>query len=91
MITRRKFLKHLAYVTSAIAVAPRALIAENIEPAAPEWVWIDVVLPLSGQGISGDSALDEAEERLRFKKVRVNPLFQGKIGIYEGVTIHQHR
>jgi hypothetical protein len=99
-LTRRKFLKHLAFITTTVALGPAAI--ANVADAAadpklvgtflkPEWVWIDVVEPLKAQPIEGDSALEGQEERLEYKKVRVNPLFKGKIGIYDGFTLHEHR
>lgn len=88
-ITRRKFLKHLAFSVAACGIAPAA-VAKALAPPIPgaQWVWIDVIEPLKANGIDGNSRLDEVEERLTFKKMRVNPIYAGKIGVYDGSTIH---
>jgi hypothetical protein len=90
-LTRRKFLKHLAFITTTVALAPAAIAKLADAAAEPEWVWIDVVGPLQAQAIDGDSVLEGQEDLLEFKKMRVNPLFKGKIGIYDGVSLHVHK
>lgn len=91
-ITRRKFLKHLAFSVAACGIGPAAvakLLPPPIEGA--KWVYIDVIKPLQGNAIDGDSVLQGVEEDLSFSRIKVNPLFTGKIGLYEGVTIHRHK
>lgn len=76
----------------ACGVAPAA-VAKALSPPIPgaEWVWIDVIKPLKAQAIEGDSVLQGAEEELSFSRIKVNPIYAGKMGIYEGVTIHRHK
>jgi len=74
---------------AACAIAPAA-VAKALAPPVPgaQWVWIDVVDALQATPISGNTLLSGAEERLTYRKMRVNPIFAGKIGVYDGCTVH---
>ena len=91
-LTRRKFLKHLAFSVMACGVGPAA-VAKLLPPpiAGAKWVYIDVIKPLNPWPIAGDRPLQGIEEDLSLTRIKVNPLFTGKIGLYEGVTIHRHK
>ena len=88
-ITRRKFLKHLAFSVAACGIGPAAvakLLPPPIEGA--KWVYIDAIKPLAAHPIDGDNVLQGVEEDLSFTRIKVNPLFTGKIGLYEGVSVY---
>lgn len=93
-LTRRHFIKGLALISGAIGLGPLAKFGE----AKPETITFNTVLPMRPDGISGDSAFEDDEERLIFHETRIiidqrrkSPLFAGKIGRYEGVTIFRHK
>jgi hypothetical protein len=77
MLTRRKFLKSLCYVATVGTIAPAALAnfkpvrMWKADPAAGQWVEIDVRRPLELRPISGDEPLTFGEEELRFETVRI--------------------
>jgi hypothetical protein len=102
-LTRRKFLKHLAFAVGASAIAPAALAKVAAAPTG-QWVTYAIRRPLKASPIEGDSTLCADEERLEFEQLRVyedtiivdqrrkprkNPLFRGEIGIFDDCIIHR--
>ncbi len=82
-MTRRKFLKFLAFAVPAAALAPAAAaklaadIAENGEKRPRVWH------AYRGEWLT----MDELERRFG-RRLDKNPLFRGELGIYEGVRIY---
>jgi hypothetical protein len=85
-ITRRKFLKYLAWAVPAVAIAPAAVVKAAAGIAEKpdlwgcypiEWITIDEARARYKPGIH--TMLDN------------NPLFSGSLGEYNGVTIHRHK
>jgi hypothetical protein len=83
-VSRRSFIK---FLSSIALLGPLSKLSQP----EPETVYFDEVLPLRPDGIDGSSSIEEAEEPLFVTKKAKNPLFTGKMGIYQGVSIHEHR
>ena len=82
-------MKYLAFFVPAVAIAPAAvakLAAENPQVTG-KWVCLYAAPTFLPDGIDGSSSFDEPEESLMLDK---NTLFSGKLGIFDGVTIHRH-
>ena len=92
VLSRRSFLKHLAFTVAACGIGPAA-VAKLLPPPVEgaKWVLIDVPQALSRNGIDGSSSFDVPEERLELKQIKVNALYRGEIGIYDGVTLRDRR
>lgn len=97
-VTRRKFLKFLAFVIPAGAIAPAALAKAASDQTDFQWVVYEVPTDLNMSPISGDSALCGGEEQLAYVQLRryedvtllEKGLKRGEMGHFEQMTIHRH-
>lgn len=90
MITRRKFLKFLAWGVPAVAIAPAAVAKLAAEPWA-EWLTVDEFQAYYGVPSSNLWARLMAHKPEKPLLLDNNPLFSGELGQYSGVIIHQHK
>jgi hypothetical protein len=98
LFSRRKFIKHLAFVFGAGTIAPVAL-AKTLAASPGPWVTYDLVAiakneaasALYGNEIDGLRKYEDTIIIDQRRKRRKNPIFTGKLGIYEDITIHRHR
>lgn len=85
-ITRRKFLKHLAFFVPAVAIAPAAVAKLAVDIAKKP---LYQAIPKYGPWTEW-LTIDEFRARY-VTRLDKNPLFSGQLGIYEGVTLHRHK